>query len=90
MRKMRTFFGAVLLFLSSGAAAAAQDRMTWSAGAPMPSARSEIAIAALDGRVYVVGSFTGERELDASAIADYFAPLSRWLTEQNKGETCGW
>ena len=35
-------------------------------------------------------AFTGERALDASAVADYFAPLDRWLTEQNKGEKCGW
>jgi peptidyl-dipeptidase A len=35
-------------------------------------------------------AFTGERGLDASAIADYFAPLDRWLTERNKGEKCGW
>jgi peptidyl-dipeptidase A len=35
-------------------------------------------------------AFTGERDLDASAIVDYFAPLDRWLTERNKGETCGW
>lgn len=37
-----------------------------------------------------LAAFTGERDLDASAITDYFAPLDRWLTEQNKGETCGW
>jgi peptidyl-dipeptidase A len=35
-------------------------------------------------------AFTSERDLDASAITDYFAPLDRWLTEQNKGETCRW
>ena len=35
-------------------------------------------------------AFTGERTLDASAVADYFAPLDRWLTERNKGEKCGW
>ncbi len=35
-------------------------------------------------------TFTGEDDLDASAIADYFAPLNAWLTEQNKGEQCGW
>ena len=34
--------------------------------------------------------FTGEDDLDASAITDYFAPLNAWLTAQNKGETCGW
>ncbi len=35
-------------------------------------------------------AFTGERMGDASAIADYFAPLDAWLTEQNKGKDCGW
>lgn len=34
--------------------------------------------------------FTGERTADASAIADYFAPLNAWLVEQNKGQACGW
>ncbi len=35
-------------------------------------------------------AFTGQRENDASAIAAYFAPLNTWLTEQNRGEDCGW
>jgi peptidyl-dipeptidase A len=35
-------------------------------------------------------ALTGERQLDASAIADYFAPLKAWLDEQNKGLTAGW
>jgi len=33
---------------------------------------------------------TGTREMDASAILDYFAPLKTWLDEQNKGRQCGW
>jgi len=33
---------------------------------------------------------TGTREMDASAILDYFAPLQTWLKEQNKGQKCGW
>ena len=33
---------------------------------------------------------TGEREMDATAILEYFAPLQTWLEEQNKGQTCGW
>jgi peptidyl-dipeptidase A len=33
---------------------------------------------------------TGERQMDATAIADYFAPLKAWLDEQNKGRTSGW
>jgi peptidyl-dipeptidase A len=35
-------------------------------------------------------ALTGERQLDASAIADYFAPLKAWLDERNKGLTAGW
>lgn len=33
---------------------------------------------------------TGQREMDATALLDYFAPLHAWLKEQNKGQTCGW
>ena len=33
---------------------------------------------------------TGEREMDATAILDYFAPLREWLDEQNKGRPVGW
>ncbi len=33
---------------------------------------------------------TGERQIDATAILDYFAPLKKWLDEQNKGRAIGW
>jgi peptidyl-dipeptidase A len=33
---------------------------------------------------------TGQEAMDASAILDYFAPLQKWLDEQNKGRKCGW
>ena len=33
---------------------------------------------------------TGQRQLDASAMADYFAPLKAWLDEQNAGKPIGW
>jgi peptidyl-dipeptidase A len=32
----------------------------------------------------------GVREMDATAILEYFAPLSSWLNEQNEGRSCGW
>jgi peptidyl-dipeptidase A len=35
-------------------------------------------------------ALTGQREMDASAILDYFAPLQTWLDTQNKGQVCGW
>jgi peptidyl-dipeptidase A len=37
-----------------------------------------------------LATFTGEHDIDASAISEYFAPLERWLLEQNKNESCGW
>jgi peptidyl-dipeptidase A len=33
---------------------------------------------------------TGSREIDASAITEYFQPLMAWLAEQNQGKQCGW
>jgi peptidyl-dipeptidase A len=33
---------------------------------------------------------TGSREMDASAILDFYAPLQTWLDEQNQGRQCGW
>ncbi|MGK0268062.1 MAG: peptidyl-dipeptidase A [Paraglaciecola sp.] len=36
-----------------------------------------------------LATLTGKDEMDASAILDYFAPLKKWLDEQNHGRTCG-
>jgi peptidyl-dipeptidase A len=35
-------------------------------------------------------ALTGQREMDATAIRDYFAPLQKWLDEQNRGKPVGW
>ena len=35
-------------------------------------------------------TLTGQRQMDATAIRDYFAPLQKWLDEQNKGKPVGW
>jgi peptidyl-dipeptidase A len=35
-------------------------------------------------------AFAGTREMDGSAISEYFAPLMEYLAEQNEGRTCGW
>ena len=32
----------------------------------------------------------GTRQMDATAIRDYFALLRKWLDEQNKGKPVGW
>lgn len=33
---------------------------------------------------------TGQRQMDASALLEYFQPLMQWLDEQNRGRECGW
>jgi peptidyl-dipeptidase A len=35
-------------------------------------------------------AMTGERQMDATAILEYFAPLKKWLDEQNQGKPVGW
>jgi peptidyl-dipeptidase A len=35
-------------------------------------------------------AMTGSREMDASALLDYFAPLQKWLKAQNANQRCGW
>ncbi|MDV3456967.1 M2 family metallopeptidase [Sphingomonas sp. HF-S4] len=35
-------------------------------------------------------AFTGTREISGKAMAEYFAPLKKWLDQQNKGQPQGW
>jgi peptidyl-dipeptidase A len=35
-------------------------------------------------------AISGQRQMDATAILDYFAPLKKWLDELNQGEKTGW
>ena len=35
-------------------------------------------------------ALSGERRMDASALLEYFAPLSAWLKDKNAGQKCGW
>ena len=35
-------------------------------------------------------AMTGERDMDASALVEYFAPLRAWLDRQNAGHPVGW
>ena len=35
-------------------------------------------------------ALTGERQMEATAIVDYFAPLKTWLDEQHRGQKTGW
>ncbi|KFE70280.1 Peptidyl-dipeptidase A precursor [Hyalangium minutum] len=35
-------------------------------------------------------AMTGQRQMDATPLIEYFSPLRQWLQQQNKGQTCGW
>ena len=35
-------------------------------------------------------ALTGSEDIDATAMLDYFAPLQKWLEQQNAGRQCGW
>jgi peptidyl-dipeptidase A len=35
-------------------------------------------------------AMTGRREMSGKALVDYFAPLKKWLDQQNKGKPTGW
>jgi peptidyl-dipeptidase A len=35
-------------------------------------------------------TLTGQRQMDATALMDYYAPLKKWLDEQNVGHNVGW
>ena len=35
-------------------------------------------------------ALTGSREMDATAMVEYFAPLKKWLDTQLAGKTTGW
>ena len=35
-------------------------------------------------------AMTGSKQMDATALLEYFAPLKAWLEKENKGRACGW
>jgi peptidyl-dipeptidase A len=37
-----------------------------------------------------LAALTGERQIEATGILEYFAPLRAWLDQQNAGQKCGW
>ena len=38
----------------------------------------------------ILAEATGERQMDATAMVDYFQPLVAWLERQNQGKPVGW
>jgi hypothetical protein len=52
---------------------------TWTALAPMPTARQEVAAAALDGRVFVIGGF-GDNAEPVTVVEAYDPVANQWET----------
>src|SRR5262245_12930074 len=61
--------GGALLIIASFA----QGIGRWIISTPMPSSRTEVAVAEVGGKIYVVGGFGGERELEV-----YDPGADRW------------
>ena len=60
-----TLFTATLIISALLAATAlAQGSGRWTTGAPMPSERTEVAVAEMGDKIYVLGGFRGELELE--------------------------
>ena len=64
--KFIALLGGVLLACGALLATAsfAQGIGRWIISTPMPSSRTEVAVAEAGGKIYVVGGFGGERELE--------------------------
>src|SRR5688572_17519145 len=64
--------GILVLTLVVGAALGVMPGR-WTTAAPMPEERTEVAVAALDGRIYVVGGFGGR-----DGLLEYDPSADRW------------
>src|SRR5215212_5162566 len=73
MIRKRLLFNATCMAGTLIGTAMAQTPGGWSNGAPMPSARTEVAVAEVGGKIYVIGGFGGERELEI-----YDPAANRW------------
>jgi len=71
--RLETFATALAGAALLAAAAFAQGTGRWTVGTPMPSARTEVAVAEVGGKIYLVGWFGGERELEI-----YDPAADRW------------
>jgi N-acetylneuraminic acid mutarotase len=74
MSMSHEFFAAALIASALLAATAvAQGTGRWTSGAAMPSERSEVAVAEVGAKIYVLGGFRGEQELEI-----YDPAADRW------------
>ena len=75
---------------ASGFAGPIDQCSIYKSGAAGEKLRAMLALGASKPWQDALNALSGERQADASAILDYFAPLKTWLEDQNKEEQCGW
>lgn len=68
---------AALLLLSLAPAQSDESRGSWTARAPLPFPRSETAVVALDGKIYVLGG-TAQGKYDSTLNQEYDPATDRW------------
>ncbi|RPI35879.1 MAG: hypothetical protein EHM67_13275, partial [Hyphomicrobiaceae bacterium] len=67
------FSASLIISALLAATAVAQGNGRWTTGAPMPSERTEVAVAEMGDKIYVLGGFRGELELEI-----YDPAADRW------------
>jgi hypothetical protein len=91
MRRLVGSLGTASILLLAGAAAAqTANNGTWTTGTPLPTARSEVSVAAVGGTIYVVGGYaaagpspraldsTGRVDVDEPLVQAYDTATARW------------
>ncbi len=68
---------AMAVLMGFVASSKADSAGTWTTGKPMPMARTEVAVAALDGKLYVIGGSTAD--VDAlTSVEEYDPKANEW------------
>jgi N-acetylneuraminic acid mutarotase len=73
------FAGAIISFVVAAGTANGQSNGSWQNRAPLPTARQELATAAFNGKIYVMGGY--DIHLDSTAIVEVYDPgTDTWST----------
>ena len=73
------FLTPLLTLVLAATVNSSQSAGTWTKAAPAPTARTEVAVASLDGKIYVVGGFKG---FGATSSVEVYDPSTNRWTEK--------
>ena len=78
MKKIALTAIVIVILLTSAMLAYAQPTDSWSTKAPMPTARSNFGLAAVDGKLYAMGGFLG---INVNTTEEYNIATNTWTTK---------